>query len=412
MAVLARALTDRQPGADDSVRIDRIRALEELRSLVSAVQAQETAEFVTSQRAAQTAAGVPAERVGRGVTAQVGLARRISPHSAARHVGWCMTLVAELPATFAELQDGRVSEWRAMIVARETAWLSREHRAEIDRQLAPQLHTLGDRKVESEAKRLAYTLDPAGYVARLRQAENERHVSLRPAPDAMTRLTALLPLTHGVACQAALTRAADETLARGDERSKGQVMADTLVERVTGQRETGQVPVTVNLIMTDQALFDDGPEADEPVTVVADGTPATVIPAAVARRAAADLSGDSAAFLRRLYRRPGRGDLAAMDSAARCFTANQRLFLLLRDQTCRTPYCDAPVRHADHVLPVEDGGHTTIVNGQGLCEACNHTKQAAGWRQDVDPDGDVVVTTTPTGHQYRSRAPDHHHAVA
>jgi hypothetical protein len=94
-----------------------------------------------------------------------------------------------------------------------------------------------------------------------------------------------------------------------------------------------------------------------------------------------------------------------MDSHSRCFTANQRRFLLLRDQTCRTPWCDAPIRHADHVIPVEDGGPTTVDNGQGLCEACNYTKTAPGWQQQTDPATDDIITTTPTGHTYRSSPP-------
>ena len=46
------------------------------------------------------------------------------------------------------------------------------------------------------------------------------------------------------------------------------------------------------------------------------------------------------------------------------------LFLRLRDQTYRTPYCDAPIRHADHVRPHSGRGPTAIDNGQGLCVAC------------------------------------------
>ena len=48
----------------------------------------------------------------------------------------------------------------------------------------------------------------------------------------MTYVTALLPVAQGVGVYAALKRAADTTF---DDRSRGQVMADTLVERVTGR---------------------------------------------------------------------------------------------------------------------------------------------------------------------------------
>ena len=95
-----------------------------------------------------------------------------------------------------------------------------------------------------------------------------------------------------------------------------------------------------------------------------------------------------------------------MDSRARRFRAGLRQLLVLRDQSCRTPWCNAPIRHLDHVTPVEIGGPTSEDNGQGLCEACNHAKEHPGWstRRRGGP-GQVVDTITPTGHRYQSRAP-------
>ena len=46
-----------------------------------------------------------------------------------------------------------------------------------------------------------------------------------------------------------------------------------------------------------------------------------------------------------------------------------------------------------------------MINGDGLCEAGNHAKQAPGWSQKVEPDGSIT-TRTPTGHTYRSELPD------
>jgi hypothetical protein len=59
------------------------------------------------------------------------------------------------------------------------------------------------------------------------------------------------------------------------------------------------------------------------------------------------------------------------------------------------------------VAPVEDGGPTSIANGQRLCEACNYAKQPPGWHQQPTPDRTGHITTiTPTGHHYRSQPPD------
>jgi hypothetical protein len=98
----------------------------------------------------------------------------------------------------------------------------------------------------------------------------------------------------------------------------------------------------------------------------------------------------------------------AVDSRARLFPAGLRRFLQVRDDTCRTPYCDAPIRHDDHILGWAEGGTTIAGNGQGLCEACNHTKETPGWSaKPLRLPGlrHTVQTCTPTGHTYHSTAP-------
>jgi hypothetical protein len=95
-----------------------------------------------------------------------------------------------------------------------------------------------------------------------------------------------------------------------------------------------------------------------------------------------------------------------MDSKARLFPERLRRFLQARDDTCRTPYCDAPIRHHDHIIPWHQDGPTSTSNGQGLCEACNHVKELPGWAARVAPGPrHTVEVTTPTGHSYRSTAP-------
>ena len=243
--------------------IDQIRVLEELKSAAAAAQARATVRFAAEQRAAQRAAGVSARELGKGVAAQVALARRDSPVKGARHLGLAEALIGELPHTLAALEAGQIGEWRATLIVRETACLSRQHRGQVDAELAARpggLEAMGDRTTEVEARRIGYRLDPHSVTNRTRKAESDRRVSLRPAPDTMTWLTGLLPAAHGVACYAALVRQADSLTARGDPRTRGQIMADTLVERVTGQARADAVPVEIHLHLPDTTLFDDDPE--------------------------------------------------------------------------------------------------------------------------------------------------------
>ena len=108
---------------------------------------------------------------------------------------------------------------------------------------------------------------------------------IRPAPDTMTYVTALLPVQQGVAVYAALKRDADTTC---DERSRGQIMADSLVERVTGRPADKPVPVALNLVMADTTLAGDD---DAPAWLDGYGP----IPAGLACRLTGDAITDKAA---------------------------------------------------------------------------------------------------------------------
>jgi uncharacterized protein DUF222 len=391
------------PAADEKTLIERIAELERVKSAAAAGQARAAAALDESRRAAEAAAGVPAAERGRGVASEVALARRDSPARGSRHLGFGKALVHEMPHTLTALEQGLLSEWRATLIVRESACLDVEDRRALDAELCGDgagLEGMGDARVAAAAKAIAYRLDPHAVVDRAAKAETERAVTIRPAPDAMTWLTALLPVAKGVSVYAALRRAADTTF---DGRSRGQVMADALVERVTGQPADSACPIQVNLVLSDQTLLSD------------DNTPADIcgygpIPASVARGlvSAAVTDSRSRATLRRLYTHPGSGALVAMESRARRFPRGLATFIGLRDQRCRTPYCDAPIRHRDHATPHAQGGLTAVANGLGSCERCNYVKEAPGWRvsTDVDESGrHTAEFTTPTGDEYRSAAP-------
>jgi hypothetical protein len=264
---LVAAVSGIGEGPDDVARIDLIRGLEELKCAAEGAQAVLTAAFDRSQRGAEAAAGVPAERRGRAVAGQVALARRESPHRGRQHVGLALALRDELPGTREALTTGRITEWRAMLLARETGCLAREDRAEVDRRMAGtpdalvELEAMGDGELVAHARELAYELDPVSFVERRRRAEAERRVSLRPAPDVMSQLSTLLPVKAGVAVWAVLSREADRARAAGDERSRGQIMADALVERILrGTAEstrTSPISLMINVMVPDAVLLGD-----------------------------------------------------------------------------------------------------------------------------------------------------------
>jgi hypothetical protein len=54
--------------------------------------------------------------------------------------------------------------------------------------------------------------------------------------------------------------------------------------------------------------------------------------------------------------------------------------LVLRDDVCRTPWCEAPIAHADHTVPTRDQGATSFAQGGGRCARCNYGKEAPAGR--------------------------------
>ncbi len=391
-----------------------------------------------------------------GVAAQIGLARHESPSRGARLATTALALTRDLPFTLTALESGALNERRAELVAKLTCHLDPEQRAEVDAEVIganlpdpddstgaadPGIEAWGDRRLEAEVRAAADRVDAQAAVKRARTAESERRVTIRPIPDTMAIVTAILPVAQAVAVHAALMRAAATAHATGDPRSRGQVMADTLVHRVThptplptpstadtapasdppGLARAGlpaDVSVEIQLVITDRALL------------AADDTPAHIpgygpIPAGWARDLlTADLIDEpppdepghesrqayerrrAKIYLRRLYTHPRSGTLVAMDSKRRLFPAALRRFLIARDGTCRTPWCDAPIRHIDHVTPHAAGGPTSAANGQGLCQRCNHVKDLPGWHSYVLHAGPTATTAAQTADQTTHRAGD------
>lgn len=386
--------------------IDRLDALERLKAAAAAEQARVQAAFAELCEAGMDSRARTRER---SASAQIALARKVSPARGARLLAASKRLVGEMPCTLRALAAGHLNEDRALFVAEGVEVLSPGDRTAVDEELAGhprRLEGLGDRGVQDAARAAVDAIDDSAAVARVRRAEQGRRVTIRRLPDSMAQLTAILPVAQAAAVGGALRAAgAVARAAAGDDRTIGQVAADTLVERVTGQSRADGVPLRVGLVMTGSSLFGGG---REPALLEGYGTTSAPQARAMVAAASASLAG---AWLRRLYLAPSTGELAAMDSKSRRFPRALAEFIETRDQVCRTPYCDAPIRHIDHVVPVAAGGETSVENGQGLCEACNYAKESSGWECGVvgseEPGGTRgdIVTLTPTGHEYYSPPP-------
>ncbi|MEJ7705992.1 MAG: DUF222 domain-containing protein [Nocardioidaceae bacterium] len=315
----------------------------------------------------------------------------------ARQITRARTLTEELPETQRLLAKGEISDWVASIVVRKTTPLLPADKVSADAELAGKLPTLSPRQAEAATRRLAYRLDPKSAMRRSRTRRADRRVSIRPAPDTMALLSGYLPVEQGVAAWANLDRHAKSLRSQGDPRSLGQIMADTVVERLTGQPTADATPLEVSLVMTAGALM--GGE-DTPARLDGLGP----LPGALARQLATHPEAD--VFVRRIFSDPHTHTVTSVDTGRRLFTRAAKRFIRARDQHCRMAYCSAPLRHLDHIRPYRDGGPPSLDNAEGLCERDSYVKEIPGWRFTVAAAlPHTTEITTPTGHTYQSQAP-------
>ena len=410
---------------------DLLTSLELAKNAAAAAQARVSVTAADTLRQESLDRGVAPSRADQGISAQVALARRESPHAGSRHLGLARAVTQEMPHLHAAMTAGTVAEWTATKIVRTTACLCREHRTAVDAHLAGRYATDSCRALVAAAEAKAYELDPYAFTQRGRRAAADRRVSIRPAPDVMSLVSGYLPAATGVACYASLDQAARSLKAQGDPRSLDQLRADLFSERLTGVAATHSPPVELGLVMTDRAatgateeaahlvgygpvpapyardLLHGGSPRGHPAAGGEDspGTPDPAPAPAGEERAQAEAA---VQWLRRLYADPVTGVLTTQDTRRRRFPEGMRRFLIARDQACSTPWCDAPIRHADHVRPWAQGGETTPDNADGLCAGCNYAKETPGWRNEkvTLPDGTrATKITTPTGHTYFSTPP-------
>jgi hypothetical protein len=372
----------------DADWLARVAHLEEMKASIAAEQAVALREFARAHVAARIAVGeIDPVKLEQSISAQIGLACRVSATEGRKRLRIARDLhghthVQELFAS------GVLSEYKTSLIVAATAHLSREECAQVDQRLAEhQLDTLGVRKIENLARAVAAEVAPEKYRARCRAARTGRRVTVRPAVDGMANLTAHLPVEEAVACYAALRKAVNEAAVSPEPvtRGRGQIMADTLVERVTGQAVASEVNIEIQVQIPIEALID--PDSPLPAEIPGYGP----IPLDMLTRA-------HCTAWRRLLTRDSI--IIGGDSRQRTYTGTLATFIKARDgHRCSEPYCDAPIRHLDHIKRWADGGLTTFDNGRGLCEFHNHVREGRDW--DVRREGDTITTTTPTGARYR-----------
>lgn len=443
---VTRPLNATQPGSSEEA-LAVVAGIDQLRSSLAAMDStwQVTAEQRIRQ--ADAARNVPEKNQGHGVSSELALARRVSPHSSSLSLSSARRLVSHMPATLEYLSSGLITERTAHAIARTLDGSDPSVCTEVDDWIAEnptRLDGLGTRRTRQLVRELSQQADPSESRARAERAARARNVTMQPVGDGMARITAVLRALDATAVMKTLDAAATSQKTAGARGSHQALQADNLVTLVLGGAREAEPSNTthrpspscepgfrldVGVIITDRALLCSeadgeiariegyGPVPAHIITDTMSGAPPGML---IAPRVddepppptpqappspepqkppgipADDDWGDIdamenshpveqhpdlevTAVFRRLYTHPRTGELVAMESRARAFPAGLKRMISWRDETCRTPWCNARIRHIDHIVSAASGGPTNYDNGQGLCERCNYLKEHGPW---------------------------------
>ena len=388
-----------EPVETESAAIERIRKVERLIGRLESVQLRATARLEAMRLAREAQDKIPKAQRGKGLGSEVALARSVSPARGKQHLELAGTLSKDMRHTAAALAEGKIRAEHAQAVARESSELSALHRRKIDSAMKDRYGSAGPRELASEARAHAQRLDPRTAADRFAKAKDHRRIFTQPAQDGMSKLVAYGPTPDIVAAEQGLRQWAKTQIVKGktqdqhgNKRSKDQLMFDELIRRVTGQT-TGLVDkIELLLAMTPDTLLAQG---DDPAWLIGHGS----IPAPVARQWLSD--DELSVPLRRVFTDQKGQQISDMEFLSRDFPSGVRKMVLLRDKTCRTPFCEAPIAEMDHIIPDRDGGRPNWGNASGLCSACNQTKENRDWRHEGNET--ILEVITPTGHRYTNK---------
>lgn len=258
-----------------------------------------------------------------------------------------------------------------------TAAVSPAAIAQATERLAAEAPTMSLTRLAALARELRDELDADSVAHHERELRDRRSLRLVPQSDGAVRLTGLLDPESA----ALLTSAFDAVTAPRrpsftampgprDERTRDQLMADTLIDivRLAAQADPGTLfgdrRPAVRVLVAERDLARGAGRAH------LEGSSATVSIATAARHACD--AGIQPIVV---------GETMRLGRAQRLFTAKQRIALAARDGGCRFPGCDRPPSwcEAHHIVPWSSGGRTDLDDGILLCRHHHLLIHNNGW---------------------------------
>ncbi|MET0927923.1 MAG: DUF222 domain-containing protein [Aeromicrobium sp.] len=371
-------------------RIDAIRELDRTIRAAQAEQVQQIGELY-AERSVLLGLGHDSDP-GLSVIGEVAMARHIGPTAAASQFELAIGM-RRLPQVFELFASGVISEATARVVAHETTALSVDDVMVADSEIAAKIVGMTTHQARQATARIVISIDTEAAYERARRNRADQRVSMTPESDGVATLHVRGPAEQILAAFTVLDDYATGLRATSEPRTRGQIMCQTLVERVTGLSYAEEVDVELNLVLDAETLLADG---TNPVDLEGYGPICPDVADDIINRA-------PNASVRRLLVDPIDGTLVVRDPRRRTFDRPTRSYVYARDRRCRQPGCDCLIRDVDHAQAYQYGGPTVAENAQGLCTRSHTLKHQPGWTVRVR--GKTTIWRTPTGHEYQSDPP-------
>ena len=335
---------------------------------------------------------------------EIALALGVAESTATRKLVEAEAFTDRLPATFAALHAGDITDRKARAMHQGTLDVTPEIAQQVERDVLPHLPHSTMPQVHDPIGAAIIRRDPHGAQERHENARDRRGITRHSDPDGMGTLKVFSTLPDIAAIHAALTAMSAASKTADDDRTADDRKVDALVDLCTDVLDTGvwrekELPTEqrrrphVQVTMPLSALLPGPPTGD--VAQLAGYGPITP---AQARHIAAD------GTLRRLVCDPLSGTLLDYGRTTYQPPATLADHVLARDQTCSMPGCRQPAHRCelDHTEPFRPGqptgGATSAANLAPGCKHHHRAKDGGGYRLDRGETG--YQWTTPLSRTY------------
>ena len=308
-----------------ATRIDAIRELDRAVRAAQAEQVIQVAALLAERSRLTVGTGDPCL----SVIGEVAMARNVGPTAAGNQLSLAIG-AGHLPQVFALFCAGAISEATFRAVVTETSSLHVDDMVVADGEIAAKITGMTTVQARQATARIVIGIDAEAAHERARRNRADARVSMFPETDGVATLQVRGPAEQIAAAFKTLDDWATGLRSTGDPRSRGRIMQETLVERVTGLAHADGVNVEINLVLDAETLLAGG---DTPVELEGYGPISPDVAEDLIARA-------PTAFIRRLLVDPIDGTLTVREPRRRRFQRATSAHIRTRDRSCRQPGCE------------------------------------------------------------------------